>query len=148
MCMTGNGMTVTIDPGGGAAPIIGRIIRMGEWTEEVPLIDDNDLSLADGDHEKKCVGGVIQHGEWEFDGVFQPGTTTSTIPTLANKGTILITYPAIEGESAGATTSGDGWLLKRGRGPFETNQRVEGGYALAFEGGSGGITETAGTATP
>jgi len=141
MCVTGNGVSVTLN----AVQVIGtngRIIRMAEWQNTVEVLDDNSLDLIDGDYAQKCIGGVIQHEAWEFDGVYDPAIV-SVLGGVAQS--IIVTLPKKEGESTAGTITGDGWLVTKSHGPFETNQRTEGTFALVFEGGSGSPVHAAGS---
>ncbi len=137
MCVTGNGATITLASTG----TVGRIIRIGEWSEELDDIEDASLDQDVGDHMQYCPGTTINHDEVPIDVVFDP----DALLELGVEELITITYPVPVGGSTGATRSGLGWLKKRTNAAAENNARMEGGYSLRFKGGSGGIGHTAAT---
>lgn len=132
--LTGNGTSITFATSGS----VGRIISIDEWTESVTMIEDNDLSMVAGDHDKYCAGATIQHGPWPFSIAVDP-SVQNPMPLGGAAQLITIT------RSDGSTVFGNGWVTQRSEGSYESNARVEGGFELHFEGGSGGIGRTAPT---
>lgn len=147
MCMTGDGTTITL----GGSGIVGRIVSMGEFPESLPVLDDNDLSLSEGDHAQKCIGGVIEHDRWEGVAVFD----IDDMKDLGNwtgggaEQAIVVTYqPQVVGgtpQTSGGTTTGNGWLVQQSVGNLETNTRSVGAFAFVFKGGASGIAHAAGS---
>lgn len=139
MCTTGNGALITfadIPPNNGNGVVsVGRIIRIGDWNESVDDIEDNDLSISDGDWMKYCPGGMIQHSEVPIDIV----SNFDNLPPLGIIQLITIVYPVPAGLTNGAFRVGRGWLKQRSQGALENNVRAEGSYSIRFEGGAAGI---------
>ena len=158
MCLTGDDTTITVtaDDGG----MVGRVVSISEWTEEVDVIKDNDLSLQPGDHEKHCIGKLIKHDRVEGIAVFDPdtkpdlGNYNTGITATGSQGTddgtvatITITFQTPPGRSAGATKVGAGWLTQRpGIGNLENGVRSEGAFSFVFSGTGSGIVDTSSTA--
>ena len=157
MCLTGDHTTIVVT--GDVGGMVGRIVSISEWTEEVDVIKDNDLSLQPGNHEKHCIGKLIKHDRIEGIAVFDPdtkpdvgnyGTGMTTTGGGTNNGTaqtITITFQTPPGRTAGATKVGAGWLVQRpGIGNLENGVRSEGAFAFVFQGGSGAIVDASSTA--
>lgn len=142
MCLTGNGTTLTITPFGGSAITIGRIVRYGSFSEEVPDIEDNDIETTG--HMQYCPGKLIEHSTMTFDVVYE-GAAPPNIGTSTH-GDVVITWPFPLGLSTVAPKlSGSGFLKKREVGDTENNERIVGQYELRFDGKSGTINGNAHT---
>jgi hypothetical protein len=127
MSFTGNGTTLTLS----TTTSIGRILSVGGFDEELPDVEDNDLSTSG--HNEYIPGDLIDHGEVEFPVVFDPDNMES----LGVVETGTITFPLQTGDTVAAKIAGTGYLKKRSMGSLENNQRAEGSYTWRFDGKTG-----------
>ena len=127
MSFTGNSTTLTLATTGS----LGRITSVGGFEEELPEIEDNDLS-SDG-HMEYIFGDLIDHGEVEFPVVFDP----DNMEALGVVETGTITFPLLPGQATAAKLAGTGALKKRSFGSLENNVRAEGAYVWKFDGKTG-----------
>jgi len=139
MATTGNGATIAFASSSNGAL---RLVRIGEWTEEIPSLDDNDLSITAGSHMQFCRGSLIEHGPIDIDVAIDPDTQGDF--SFAEE-QITITYPPGSGQTNGATLIGLGWLQRRSSGTLESNTRAEGSFAIHFKGGAAGVGHTPGS---
>ena len=123
-CVLGTGTTFTMT---GDPTEVGRIVAIGDYTESIARIDNDDLETAG--HMQYCPGDKIDHSEIEIPVVFE-GAALLPLGTQVT-GTIKFTDDS--------TLAGTGFLMQRGIGAIANNERIEVPYVWTFDGETGPV---------
>lgn len=124
MANTGTGATITF----GTSAFSARFTMIGGLAEEIPTLDDTDLSSSG--YEEKVPGDLKSLEPIECELFWVPGTTSPPVGTVE---TITITYPN------GATLAGSGFTARKESPELTPDGRLKGRMTIQFDGKTGPV---------
>lgn len=133
----GNGTTIAlerVDPAGTVT--VGRIVRIDGFSEEIPDVEDSDLSTSN--YMAYCPGDLIDHSPITGTAVFDLGNMAvdNFLASLGEKMDMTLTFPQREIDSVAGMHTGYGWIKTRGYETIENNTRILAPFEFRFAGGN------------
>ena len=124
---TGNQTTITF----ATTSWSGRVRRIGGLEENLPVLDDDDLSTTN--HMRYCPGDLIEISPITIEFYWDPDTPPP-IGSSQQPETVTIAYPLLSGQSTAAALAGSAFINNVTGGDLANNERSIGTLQLQFDG--------------